>query len=277
MKKILLSLLLLFGTFSNTHAQRKMIYEIVEQIDLSKMLYYYKYTHHENDKEVMIPMVLQVGDKVQRFGCLSRFNKDSLALTFENKPQDTKLLSRETNKLKKHEENQVETQWTLYLNYPKSKRSITDHIFLDQYLSEEPDDLPEWTLTDEEKTISDHKCMKATTTLYGRGWTVWYTPEISRPDGPWLLRGLPGVVVIAEDETGKFRFELQRIEHRETPILYLVKNYTKTDRNSVLKQKQKFFKNPGQFMMGTAVGAQTSGLSSSTEEVPYDPIRKIQD
>ncbi|WP_052101754.1 GLPGLI family protein [Porphyromonas cangingivalis] len=275
MKKRLFTLILLLTTVTS-FAQRKMIYQRVEQIGVSSLHYHYRYTHFENGKEEQVSMILQVGSDMQRFGCVRTFFEDSLALVFENKPQDTKVIMKKVAEIGAKEECLDEVSWRLHLNYPKGKRSITDRIFMDRYLTEEADDLPTWTLADEEKTIFGYKCMKATTTLYGRIWTAWYAQEISRTDGPWLLRGLPGVVVMAEEETGKFRFELQRIEHRETPILYQVKDYIKTDRNSVLKQKQKYYKNQGQFIMGTAAGAQTSRLSSS-EEVPYDPIRKIQD
>lgn len=275
MKKRLFTLILLLTTVTS-FAQRKMIYQRVEQIGVSSLHYHYRYTHFENGKEEQVSMILQVGSDMQRFGCVRTFFEDSLALAFGNKPQDTRVIMKKVGEVRTKEECFGEVSWRLHLNYPKGKRSITDRVFMDRYLTEETDNLPIWRLTDEKKTISGHKCIKATTTLYGRAWTAWYAPEISRTDGPWLLRGLPGVVVMAEEETGKFRFELQRVEHRETPILYQVKDYIKADRNSVLKQKQKFFKNRGQFMMGTAVGAQTPGLSSTKEE-PYNPIRKIQD
>lgn len=275
MRRVLL--LILFVSLTTTSfAQRKMIYQRVEQIGVSSLHYHYRYTHFENGKEEQVSMILQVGSDMQRFGCVRTFFEDSLALAFGNKPQDTRVIMKKVGEVRTKEECFGEVSWRLHLNYPKGKRSITDRIFMDRYLTEETDDLPTWTLADEEKTIFDYKCMKATTTLYGRVWTAWYAQEISRTDGPWLLRGLPGVVVMAEDESGKFRFELQRIEHRETPILYQVKDYIKADRNSVLKQKQKYYKNRGQFIMGAAAGAQTSGLSS-TEEEPYDPIRKMQD
>lgn len=272
-------IIILFPTLIavSSFAQKKMIYVSVKPIDTAKVLYFYNYLEQETAEQNLVPMVLASGSHYQKFGCLQNFYIDSLALLFDNKPQDTKTLMRENNKIMRNPLCHEKVNWALYLNYPKGKRSITDRVFMDKYISEEENTLPSWTLSSERQTIAGRKCQKATTTFYGRKWTAWYTPEIACSDGPWLLRGLPGLVVMAEDESQKFKFELTRIERRSVPIVFVSRSYIKADRKAVLKQKQTYYKNRGQFIAGSSVGAQTSGIPTTSEEVPYDPIRKVLD
>ena len=71
------------------------------------------------------------------------------------------------------------------------------------------DKLPalKWDITPKSKEILGHTCQQATTTLYGRTWTVWFTIDIPVAEGPWLLGGLPGLILEAADSEGLFHFK----------------------------------------------------------------------
>lgn len=56
-----------------------------------------------------------------------------------------------------------------------------------------------WKIEKETKKIGKFLCNKATATFRGRQYTVWYTPEIPLPYGPWKLQGLPGLILEAYD------------------------------------------------------------------------------
>lgn len=256
-------------------AQKKMVYMIVDKIDEGFLMYHYQFIHHETGTESEIPMILQVGNQCQRFGSLAYYREDSLALTFNNEPQDTKLLGRKSAELRalpggRH----GDVFWTLYSNYPTTKRTITDRVLMDHYISEEQNEPLKWELQTEKKLIGEYECNKATTDLYGRLWTVWYTPAISRPDGPWLLRGLPGVVVEAEDDSGDFKFNLLKIERRTNPILFRKHNFFKASRDDVLKQKISYYKNRGQYFKASSAGSSMQNIPKS-EEIKYNPLRVI--
>lgn len=64
----------------------------------------------------------------------------------------------------------------------------------------------DWALSDSTKTICDYQCKKAVATVYGRTWTVWYTPDIPVSAGPYVLKGLPGVILEACDADNLFHF-----------------------------------------------------------------------
>lgn len=72
---------------------------------------------------------------------------------------------------------------------------------------------PEWELLDDSvREIAGYPCKKARTRYYGREWIVWYTEEIPMNTGPWLLQGLPGLIVSATDANQYFHFMMRWIE-----------------------------------------------------------------
>lgn len=77
---------------------------------------------------------------------------------------------------------------------------------------EEP--LPEigWQLEDSTKNICGYDCNMAVGRVYGRIWTVWYATEIPVAYGPYILGGLPGLIMSASDNDGVFNFEAIGIE-----------------------------------------------------------------
>ena len=73
-------------------------------------------------------------------------------------------------------------------------------------------EMPEWELLDEEQEFRGYRCRKAQAGYLGRRWTAWYTEEIPVNAGPWLLWGLPGLIVGATDSEKLFQFALRWTE-----------------------------------------------------------------
>ena len=90
----------------------------------------------------------------------------------------------------------------------KSEVTALEPIYPYRYLSKEPLAKVDWTLDDDTLAIGGLLCHRATGKLYGKQWTVWYTEEMPSSAGPWKLRGLPGLIVKAEDSEGIHCFEL---------------------------------------------------------------------
>lgn len=78
-----------------------------------------------------------------------------------------------------------------------------------------PLELPQWTITENEEIQSDYLCKMAKGSYFGREWTLWFTEEIPVNAGPWLLWGLPGLIVYAKDSEEVFSFRLQGVEKIE--------------------------------------------------------------
>lgn len=108
--------------------------------------------------------------------------------------------------------------WELYKNYPvQGKTLYLDVISLDSYQCEETVETPDWQLVpDSTKEILGYQCQMATTRFKGRQWTVWYTEDIPLDEGPWKLRGLPGLVLSAYDAKRQYVFEGTGLEQVST-------------------------------------------------------------
>lgn len=83
----------------------------------------------------------------------------------------------------------------------------------DQFIYEEKLPEIEWQLTDSVKMVSGYRCHRAEAEVYGRKWTVWYAPEIPLSYGPYLLGGLPGLILEAVDAEHLFVFTTVGIEN----------------------------------------------------------------
>ena len=139
---------------------------------------------------------------------------------------------------------------TLWTDYPLGKTTVRDWIFPHEFEGSEPTPDIAWTLTDDTLTVSGYLCQQATATHRGVEWRVWYTEEIPSSAGPWRLRGLPGMIIQAENEAHTFC--LTELRQEATPITAPEKNpdvqrmaYAKLlkHRNDVYGNRQ-YAKNP---------------------------------
>lgn len=82
-----------------------------------------------------------------------------------------------------------------------------DAFMYNFFFYEEPLPKWDWKLYGETREVCGYLCHKASAKYAGRTWTAWYTEEIPSGAGPWLLYGLPGLILAATDNTGTHSFE----------------------------------------------------------------------
>ncbi len=75
-----------------------------------------------------------------------------------------------------------------------------------------------WTIGDSTKNILGYECVLAEMDFHGRHWTAWFSPDIPLQDGPWKLCGLPGLILAADADNGKYSFETTGIETVDIPF-----------------------------------------------------------
>ena len=146
--------------------------------------------------------------------------------------------------------------------------SVFDLIGADYWFYEEPLIPQEWEIKDSIDNILGFECILATCDFRGREWKAWFAPEIPIPDGPWKLNGLPGLILKAEDSTGRYSFIGDKIQqiHQNINHIYGKENYEKTDRIKYLKTMRAFINNPFE------------NLKASTgSEIPHFPGIEIED
>ena len=96
------------------------------------------------------------------------------------------------------------------------KKTLTERLFEELYLKKkysvnEDKPLMKWILGNGQKKINNYNCSMAYTTFRGRTYVVWFVKEIPVSSGPWKFSGLPGLVLLAEDKEGVYKWEVKSI------------------------------------------------------------------
>lgn len=132
----------------------------------------------------------------------------------------------------------------LFIGYPDGEVSSFDKIVPNRYYYTETLSDFGWELLDDTLTVSDYLCRKAVGKYAGRTWMAWYSEDVAASFGPWKLRGLPGMILKAEDSDGIFSFVCVGLMQRTAPIKYFSKSgYTTLKRDKFIAHRNKLYCN----------------------------------
>ena len=109
---------------------------------------------------------------------------------------------------------------TVFTNYPAGCITTQEMLYPYRYMTDEPLEKQDWTLTNEQDSICGYACQSATAKYHGLTWNVFYTEEVPASIGPWKLGGLPGLITKATDAKGIHTFTLYGFHQEETPIIF---------------------------------------------------------
>lgn len=99
-----------------------------------------------------------------------------------------------------------------YLTFLKNNKILFgENIAFEYYHVEENVPDIKWKLIDETKTIGKFQCKKAIGKFRGRTYTAWYTEEIPINIGPRKFRGLSGLILEINDDTGVYKAKAIKI------------------------------------------------------------------
>ena len=179
-----------------------------ETVDTAQFVAVYDYEcRTQNDEGTPVTdkmqLVLQVGRTVTKSMPRSAYTK------INETAKEEDLIMGEHQEAVMH----MPTVWT---GLPHGQTTVRDWIFPHEFEGIEPTPDIAWTLNDDTVTIGGYLCQQATCKFRGVAWTVCYTEEVPSSAGPWRLRGLPGLIVKAENEAHTFCLAELRQEH--TPI-----------------------------------------------------------
>lgn len=99
--------------------------------------------------------------------------------------------------------------WTVFSNFPANQTTTVDEFAGSNMLvtrCEESMEIPEWKITAETQEVLGYTCTLATTSFKGREWKAWFALDLPMDAGPWKLRGLPGLILKAEDAEQHYCF-----------------------------------------------------------------------
>lgn len=130
-------------------------------------------------------------------------------------------------------------------DFSTSTLALYNKFGQDEAWYSEPFDELVWVMVpDSTATVLDYECFMATADYHGRRWTAWFAPEIPVQDGPWKLRGLPGLILKAVADNGA-SFTASGIETTDAPVreMYNADKYSKTSRKNALADEEHYRNN----------------------------------
>ena len=268
-----------FGIHQQASAQMKdriAYYLHFKAIDTTYLKCEYRYDFVDSGKTESHLMVLLVGNKAEKFAGDDEYQRDSLGILFDNKPHEESYFRTREKGVPFFRSG---TRWSVYLGYPEGKVSIADRVFIDNYISEEPLEPIQWKINEDSvKNLMGYDCVQAECDLYGRHWVVWYAPELACSSGPWLLRGLPGLIVQAYDTEYLHDFLLLSVADRKIPIPFNLLNYFKSERDWVIKAYMKYAADPRKALYGSGLARPVGKAAeepSPRRRFLYTPLRRV--
>ena len=84
-----------------------------------------------------------------------------------------------------------------------------------------------WTISDETKKLENYTLQKATTQFGGRNWTAWFCKDIPFNEGPFKLRGLPGLIFELSDIKKNFIYNL--IKSQKLPEIHSTEDFLESN------------------------------------------------
>ncbi|MGE8432664.1 GLPGLI family protein [Chryseobacterium joostei] len=108
------------------------------------------------------------------------------------------------------------------------------------YYSFKTTDQINWAISDETKKIENYTLQKANTTFGGRNWIAWFCKDIPFNEGPFKLRGLPGLIFELSDTKKNFIYTL--LKSQELPKIYYTEDFLESNFGNKaipINQKQK--------------------------------------
>jgi len=173
-----------------------------EAIDTAQFVAVYDYECRTQDADGLdvtdrMQLVVQVGRTVTKSMPLSAYKE------MDMEEEDDIIAAHQEAYL------HMPTVWT---GYPNGQTTVRDWIFPHEFEGAEPTPDIAWTLTDDTLTVSGYLCQQANCKFRGVEWHVCYTEEIPSSAGPLRLRGLPGLIVKAENQAHTFCLAGLRME-----------------------------------------------------------------
>ena len=162
------------------------------------------------------------------------------------------------------------------IDFIRKNVSFTDQLINTQYGYNEPLERPRWKIENESKVILNQQCQKATTFFKGRNYIAWFTTSIPYQMGPWLLNGLPGLIIRVNSDDNQFEFECIELNTNvsSTKVFKKYANVTIVSKSKLKAKKKLLSQNPIEYMVSELGKTITSsgGANVKMPDKPYNPI-----
>lgn len=217
MKTFILSFLIFLTGFSKAQTHR--------------FIYEYQYKPNAEAKEYKTSnMVLDINPTDVKFYAYGNIVNDSI-----NKKGGHNYSWNQTPAIKRNKDSYQNTNYDMMMDY----------------FSYQTTDKMDWKLENETKTSGQYNLQKATTNYGGREWVAWFSKDINISEGPYKLKGLPGLIFELNDSNNNFIFKLvksQKLDKTYDTSDFLENFAGKKSLNVTVdemhKQQLKFYNDP---------------------------------
>jgi len=110
-----------------------------------------------------------------------------------------------------------------------------------------------WTILSDTKKIGEITCQKAKVGYGGRNWEACFAPEIPVQDGPYVFRGLPGLIIEIMDSDLDYHFSLKEIRNTAEHIPTIAKPF-KINWKQFKKLATEYYNDPFKNMKPNSAG-----------------------
>ena len=165
-----------------------------------KVNYIYTFKNTKERKSDTDEMVLEIGRLYTAFHSRWKVERSRIYQQYRHETTDQQLAR--TAKMPRSK-----TFYSFYTDYPEKGVTTTSYNSFNIFECEERIEPIDWKYLDGDSVILGHDCLKAEGMFRGHKWTVWFTPDVPMEYGPWKLRGLPGLILYAEHDSGFFKYE----------------------------------------------------------------------
>ncbi len=251
------------------------------------VVYYKEVVQDLNDKEnpVKSEMVLSVGQNSSRFCPMSAYKMHTKKLI--KKEPDVVMQSSNTKlvvgkPLLIVSQSGVQHSEQLVKDFSTNKVDKVGIIGMKEYYVQNEIPQIKWEIKESSKVILGYNCQEAVGQLAGREYHVWFTTELPFQDGPWLLNGLPGLILEAVDSKGEISFKAKSISENTNvnEIVDSIYDYSKCIKikeKDYRKTVEMFIKDPIAYsqaqVQGTSVVNEDGGKAGEVRKVKkYNPI-----
>jgi GLPGLI family protein len=144
--------------------------------------------------------VLEVDDEGSVFHTYLVSRRDSIDRVIDGIFQTKQLDLGRLNALKS------KFNYRIFHSYASPTLLQEEKIISDEYVAENPFDPSAWEIQADTATLHDYPCQKATISYGGRRFEAWFTSALPLQDGPYVFKGLPGLVLEVKDAQNHYRF-----------------------------------------------------------------------
>lgn len=132
----------------------------------------------------------------------------------------------------------VNAKFVPEVSFTKDKMIVYDMIQR-AYYNFVIDEKIQWNLINETRIIDGYSCKKAIGKYRNKEFTAWYTSEIPISEGPYTLKGLPGLILEAYDSKEYFHFTLASLQYVKKPIQPIGGASMNTEYNRFIKKENR--------------------------------------